>query len=99
MDTAYNEKECSFFEDQIEKVARAFKEKEGHKPDMKYICSYLNNVAKWKSELDGIIFSDTPMGDSSLVDRYPYKKRVQMAVYNKHCIKNCVFYKECDCVI
>lgn len=99
LDTAYNEAESSFFQRQIEKVASAFIKKHGSKPDVKYICAYINNVANWKSQLDGIIFLDIPLGDNSLVTGYPYKKRVQLAVYNKHCIENFVFYEEYDCVI
>lgn len=99
LDTAYNEQERKFYTAQIEKVAAVFFNKNGYKPNVRYICSYLNSAANWKSELDGIIFDDFPMGDTSMVRGYPYKKRTQAAVYNRYSIDGFTFYKEGDCII
>ncbi|MCH4183320.1 MAG: hypothetical protein LKF48_09215 [Prevotella sp.] len=98
LDTAFNEEERNFFTQQINKVANTFIAKTSRKPDIKYICKYLNNNAGWKEKLDGIVIEDTPGGRSNLIDAkkytYPYKKRTQVGVFNRNCIKDFRFLKE-----
>lgn len=86
LNTVYNEKHYIFYERQIDKLVKFFAKK-GKNITINDICDYLNNKAKWKEKIDGILFNDIPTKNLPVCG-YPYKKRIQAAVYNIKCVKN-----------
>ncbi|KAA6344449.1 hypothetical protein EZS27_007934 [termite gut metagenome] len=98
LDTVFNEKHYQFWVEQIEKFANYCIKKIGKQPNKKMICDYFNRKAKWVSELEGILFADSPTGKNSLVDGLPYRKRIQAVIYTLSCLQRFDFYKEGKCI-
>jgi hypothetical protein len=98
LDTVFNEEHYQFWQEQIEKAADDYKQKIGKRPNIKFICSYLDADTQWKSDMDGILFADSPIGKHSLVDGLPYRKRTQVVIYTLSCLRRFDFYKEGKCI-
>ncbi|KAA6343961.1 hypothetical protein EZS27_008395 [termite gut metagenome] len=98
LDTVFNEEHYQFWIEQIEKTANDYKQKTGKRPNIRFICSYLDTDTQWKSDMDGILFADSPTGKHSLVDGLPYRKRIQAVIYTLSCLRRFDFYKEGKCV-
>ncbi|GAE83314.1 hypothetical protein JCM10512_1578 [Bacteroides reticulotermitis JCM 10512] len=94
LNTVFNEEHYNFYRSQIDKVGKHIYIKTGLKATVEDICEYINERAKWTDELDGIIFQDLPTGDSILIKKYPYRKRIQAVVYKLSCINNFSFKDE-----
>lgn len=94
LNTVFNEDHYKFYRAQIDKVGKHILKKTGLKATVKDICEYINERAKWIDDIDGILFQDLPVGDISLIDKYPYRKRIQAAVYKLSCINDFLFKDE-----
>lgn len=94
LDTVFSETEYQFFLQTINKVIDYFLKKTGRMPGIPDVCSYLMRVAKWDTVLDGILFSDSPNTD---IEKFNYRKRIQLALYNPKCLVRFEFVKEGRC--
>ena len=97
LDTVFNRLEYEFFVKQIEKISIKFIKTTGFKPTLKEINDYLmeNNVL---SEVDGILFQDISSNPHHyLVRGMQYKKRIQLALYNRNKISTFVSHYEGVC--
>lgn len=94
LNTVFNEEHYTFYKKQIEKVGKNILKKTGKKASILDICDYINNKAKWREDLDGVLFQDLPTGDNLLINKFPYRKRIQAAIYNLSCIENFSFEDE-----
>ncbi|MBL3922920.1 hypothetical protein FH717_06225 [Bacteroides thetaiotaomicron] len=94
LNTVFNEEHYNFYRSQIDKVGERIWKKTGIKATVEDVCEYINEKAKWTEELDGIIFQDLPTGDSILINKYPYRKRIQAVVYKLSCITDFIFKDE-----
>lgn len=97
LDAVFDEKGYRFFVEQIEKAANDFKEKTKKQPDVKAICSYIMEKAKWNTKLDGVLFAENPEGNTSLIKNFPYRRRIQAVLYNTNCLNSFSLYKEEKC--
>lgn len=93
IDTVFNEEHYVFWLKQIEKAAKFITKKTGKKPSIKEINQYFNDKAKWSDITDGILFQDLPFSQDLLVSDFNYRKRIQIAVYNKDIISNFALYE------
>lgn len=96
LDTVFNEDHYKFWYLQIEKVAKKIMSKTKKKPTLKELNDYLKERGAW-DELDGIKFQDLPVSPENLLVQpillrngkmvyFPYRKRIQIAVYNSEII-------------
>ncbi len=87
LDTVFNRIQYDFFIRQIEKVSKKFVKKTGIKPTLKEINDYFLDNNIW-TKFDGILFQDISNNpDHYLVKGMQYKKRIQLALYNKNKIR------------
>ncbi|MBL4560670.1 MAG: hypothetical protein JKX79_06750 [Labilibaculum sp.] len=93
LDTVFNEKHYEFWLKQIEKAAKFITKKTGKKASIREINQYFNDKAKWSEITDGVLFQDLPFSDDLLVSNFNYRKRIQIAVYNKDIISNFVLHQ------
>lgn len=96
LDAVFDENGYNFFIAQIEKAAEDYKIKTNREPDVKAICLYIMQVAKWNSELDGVLFADNPEGKTAIAG-FPYRRRIQAVLYNLERLNRFYFYKEEKC--
>lgn len=98
LDTVFNEKHYCFWINQLEKIAKKIMIKTGEKPTLKELNDYIKDRNVWP-QVDFIQFQDLPVNsERSLVKPIMYKsgkvrtvafrKRIQLAVYNKEIISN-----------
>ena len=98
LDTVFNEEHYYFWIKQIEKAAKNFVKKTRIKPSLKEINDYFVEKGAW-SELDGIAFQDISNNPKHfLVKEFQYKKRIQIALYNKKIISKFTHYLDGVCV-
>ncbi len=95
LNTVFNEEHYLFWKRQIEKVASNIIKKTGKRPTIKEINTYIAENAQWSKYTDGIMFQDLPYADDLLIQNFNYRKRIQLAVFNKNIIKNFAFH---DCI-
>jgi hypothetical protein len=107
LDTVFNEDHYFFWFKQIEKVAKLIISKTKMKPTLKELNDYLKERGTW-DEVDGIRFQDLPTNPNKLLIRpielkngskrsFPYRKRIQLAVYNSKIILNFDLLKKEKC--
>jgi hypothetical protein len=83
LDTVFNREHYFFWVKQIEKAAKYFLKKTGTKPSLKEINDFFKEKGKW-TKLDGILFQDISKNPVHyFVKEFQYKKRIQLALYNK----------------
>ena len=81
LDTVFNEEHYRFWLRQIEKTAKAFLKKTGHKPTIREINQYFKERGQW-NEVSGILFQDLPQSPNYLmVIAFYYKKRIQLVAF------------------
>jgi hypothetical protein len=97
LDTVFNEDNYRFWIEQIEKAAKHITMKTGLKATLKDINQYFQEKARWSDYVDGILFQDLPNSEDLLVSNFYYRKRIQMAIYNKEIIHNFEFHNEWKC--
>lgn len=94
LDTVFTETGYQFFLQTINKVIEVFLNKTGRMPEIPDVCNYIMRVAKWNTVLDGVLFSDSPNTD---IEKFNYRKRIQLALYNPKCLVSFEFLKEGLC--
>lgn len=93
LDTVFNEEHYFFWIKQLEKIAKKIMIKTGEKPTLKELNDYIKDKNIWP-QVDFVQFQDLPINtERSLVKPIEYKrgkvrtvafrKRIQIAVYNK----------------
>ena len=83
LDTVFNRQHYFFWLKKIEKAAKIFVKKTNAKPTLKEINDYFKERGIW-TEIDGIIFQDISENPIHfMVKEFQYKKRIQIALYNK----------------
>lgn len=103
IDTVFNEEHYYFWINQLEKIAKKIMAKTKEKPTLKELNDYIKDKNIWP-EVDFIQFQDLPVNsERALVKPITYKygkvrtvafrKRIQIAVYNKEIISNFVLKK------
>ena len=94
LNTVFNEEHYIFFKRQVEKAGLEIAKKTGMKPTVEDICDFINEKAQWVKEIDGILFQDLPAGHNIPICKFPYRKRIQAAVYKIECVKHFRFKDE-----
>lgn len=94
LDTVFSEHDYQFFLTAIKRVIDDCKSKSGRNPSIADVCSFIMNVAKWNTAMDGVLFSDSP---NTEIARFNYRKRIQMVLYNLKCLVSFKFLKEDHC--
>ncbi len=97
LDTVFNEEHYNFWRRQIEKVAFAITKKTGQKPTLRELNAYIAEKAKWAENITGIMFQDLPVSSDLMVANLYYRKRIQLAVYNKSIVRNFTFHDSMKC--
>lgn len=97
LDTVFNEEHYNFWRKQIEKVATAITKKTGKKATLKELNTYIAEKANWSRYVPGIMFQDLPISSNLLVENLYYRKRIQLAVYDKSIIENFTFHDVVEC--
>lgn len=108
LDSVFNEEHYFFWYKQIEKVAKAIIAKTKIKPSIKELNDYFKERGTWDT-VDGILFQDLPTNPNKLLIKpieynktkrivFPYRKRIQLAVYNPKIIHTFVFLKREMCI-
>ena len=88
LDTVFNREHYYFWIKQIEKAAKNFIKKTGSKPTLKEINDFFKERNIW-TKIDGILFQDISENPIHfMVKEFQYKKRIQLALYNKEKITN-----------
>lgn len=88
LDTVFNREHYYFWIKQVEKAAKNFVKKSGSKPSLKEINDFFKERNIW-SKIDGILFQDISENPVHfMVKEFQYKKRIQLALYNKDKIHN-----------
>lgn len=83
LDTVFNREHYLFWIKQVEKAAKNFVMKTNTKPSLKEINDYFKERNIW-SKIDGILFQDISENPIHfMVKEFQYKKRIQLALYNK----------------
>ena len=94
LDTVFNKEHYELWVEQIEIFSKLFSETTGYQPTVKNVCEYFDDNKIWSS-VDGVKFQDLPKNNKHLmVENYYYRKRIQLAVYNKKIIINFIFHLE-----
>lgn len=97
LDTVFNREHYFFWIKQIEKAAKYFMKKTGAKPTLKEINDYFYERGIW-SDIDGILFQDISANPIHfMVKEFQYKKRIQLAIYNKAKITNFALHYTGQC--
>jgi len=98
LDTVFNREHYFFWLKQIEKVAKNFIKKTNSKPTLKEINDYFKEKNIW-TQIDGILFQDISQNPVHfMVKEFQYKKRIQLALYDKEKIINFVLHYSGECV-
>jgi hypothetical protein len=97
LNTVFNEEHYSFWLKQIEKIAAHWYEKKGIKLSINTLNERLREKSLW-SKFDGILFQDLITDQEYLlVVKFYYKKRIQLAVFNREIIKSFIHYSYHQC--
>ena len=90
LDTVFNEKHYNIWLSTIEKLSLKFKMELGKELSLKELNAYLKSKGLYKS-IDGVVFQDISSNEKHyLIKGMQYKKRIQLAVFNKLTIKDFV---------
>jgi hypothetical protein len=91
LDTVFNEKHYNVWLNSIEKLALKFKIELGKELSLKELNDYFKSKGLYKN-IDGVIFQDISNNEEHyLIRGMQYKKRIQLAVFNKNTIKDFVY--------
>ncbi len=97
LDTVFNREHYYFWVKQIEKAAKNFVIKTGSKPTLKEVNDFFKEKNKW-TKFDGILFQDISENPVHyLVKEFQYKKRIQLALYNKTKMINFALHYTGEC--
>ena len=88
LDTVFNRHHYEWWLKQVEKVAKKFIKSTNSKPTLKEINDYFLEKGIW-TKFDGILFQDISKNPVHfMVKEFQYKKRIQLALYNREKILN-----------
>jgi len=98
LDTVFNEEHYNFWIENIERAIKRF-----YKGNIKTLTiKYINDFFKEKGLLegiDGVMFQDISFArENWVIDKFQYKKRIQLVVYNLPIMTNFVWHFEGKCV-
>jgi len=97
LDTVFDRDHYYFWVRQIEKAAKKFVKKTGYKPNIKEINEFFREKGIFR-DFDGILFQDISKNpEHYIVEGFQYKKRIQLALYNKTKMIKFVFYISVEC--
>jgi len=97
LDTVFNESHYNMWIFYVEKAIERFLKKEKGILTLKYINDFFKEKGIF-DDVDGVMFQDiTDNKDYWIVDKFQYKKRIQLAVYKSEIISNFVFHFESEC--
>lgn len=96
LDTVFNEEHYIKWKKLIEKAVEKCIKKTGIKPTIREINLYISEKTSFTTETDGVLFQDIPRSNPLVTEMY-YRKRIQLAVYNKNIICNFAFHFEYKC--
>jgi hypothetical protein len=97
LDTVFNEQHYLFWVKQIKKVEALFL-KSGETLGLKQLNDYFIQKGIW-SKFGGIMFQDISNNPNSwIIHGFQYRKRIQIAVYNKEIIDNFAHHFNGKCV-
>lgn len=99
LDTVFDEEYYSVWVKNIEKAIKSFLTKpERDKLSLKYINNFLKFKGVFKG-VDGVMFQDISNDPEHwILDKFQYKKRIQLCVFNSSIITNFAFSFEGKCV-
>jgi hypothetical protein len=109
LNAVFNEEHYYFWYRQIEKVAKEIISKTNIKPSIKELNDYFKERGTW-NDVDGILFQDLPTNPNKLLIKpieynnkskritFPYRKRIQLAVYNSRIIHTFSLLKKEKCI-
>ncbi len=98
LNTVFNQEHYEFWLKQIEKVAKKITQKSLLKPTIKELNDYFVEKGIW-TQFDGMIFQDISNNPIHfMVQKFQYKKRIQLALYNKQKIINFTHHYENMCI-
>jgi len=91
LDTVFNEKHYRVWLNSIEKLALKFKIEMGKTLSLKELNDYFKQKGLYK-DINGVVFQDISNNDDHyIIKGMQYKKRIQLAVFNKETVKDFVF--------
>lgn len=98
LDTVFDEEEYNFWLKNVERAAKNILIKTGTKPTLKEINDFFKDRGIW-NKLDGIMFQDISKNPIHyLVKEFQYKKRIQIALYNKTKLSKFALHYTGDCI-
>lgn len=101
LDTVYNEEQYTWWMEQIEKVAATLqlKSKGAPKPTKWQVYQYIREKGIWKAaNITGILFEDqTENPERSRIDKFYYKKRIQLVAFTLDIVSGFAFHLEQKC--
>jgi len=86
LDTVFNEQHYRLFYKTLTASTKKLERILKRKPSLDEVWSFIEDNIPWKQEIDMLLACDTPISDNELFFKVPYRKRIQVAVYNKTCI-------------
>jgi hypothetical protein len=98
LDTVFNEEHYDFWLRQIDKAINILAKKSGQKLTIEDINSYFIQRGGWGDKVRGIMFQDLPSNETiSKVIGFFYRKRIQLAAFDKKIITNFAHHFDGDC--
>jgi hypothetical protein len=96
LDTVFNETHYLFWLKNIEAAVKRFA-KMGVEANLTIVNEYFRDKEKW-TKFDGIMFQDVSTNEDRLpINKFYYRKRIQVGVYNQDIISNFALRYSCMC--
>lgn len=97
LDTVFNEEHYNFWIAQVDEVIRKFLKNNRTGLSLKYINDRFKERGLF-NDVDGVMFQDiTDNKEYWIIDKFQYKKRIQLAVYNLQIVSNFEFVFDAEC--
>lgn len=98
LDTVFEEDHYLFWVKCIEKAIKYLAKYSTRKPTIEDINVYLMSKGGWGEKVTGILFQDLPSNETiSKVIGFYFRKRIQLAAFDKKIITNFVHHFDGDC--
>ena len=98
LDTVFNEEHYLLWIKYIDAAIKKWVKNERGKISLKYINDFLKEKGAFE-DVDGVMFQDISDNlDYWIIEKFQYKKRIQIGIYNTLIISNFVFEFEGQCV-
>lgn len=98
LDTVFNEEHYKLWVHNIERAIQKFYKSSGKVLTLKYINDFFKEKGIFDG-IDGVLFQDITNNPKYwIIDKFQYKKRIQIAVYESAIISNFAFVFEGKCV-